>query len=159
MTHTDIPRDEVITFADQRVKLQRSQPPTQGASSEHSITVFSIFSDTISPENFAKPDGSPLRVIDSLDAKVDISKRSVHDMAFWHRSLDFSEVIICVRGALRWETELGFHVLLPGQVLQIPRGIAHRSALCEESEAENVLIEVKIRGDLSYVGPEGARVV
>ena len=158
MENISIPTDEVITYADQRLKLTRAHAPTKGVVSEEKVTVFSIFSDSISPENFHKPDGAPLRVIESADAKIDISKRSVHDMGFWHRSLDFSEVIICVTGALRWETELGTHVLLPGQVLNIPRGVAHRSALCDESESENVLIEVKIRGDIAYVGPEGAKI-
>lgn len=153
------PLDEVITYADKRLKLSRAFPPTDGSKSHENVTVFSIFSDSISPENFDKPDGSPLRVIDSEAAKVDISKRSLHDMGFWHRSLDFSEVIICIRGALRWETELGSHVLMPGEVLQIPRGVAHRSALCDESEDENVLVEVKILGDIEYVGPSEACVV
>jgi hypothetical protein len=156
MSERAIPVDEVITFGDKKLKMSRAHPPTEGSSGDSGVTVFQIFSDSISPENFDKPDGSPLRVIDSLDAKVDISKRSVHDMGFWHRSLDFSEVIVCVKGALRWETELGNHILLPGQVLCIPRGVAHRSALCDQSEAENVLIEVKIRGDLDYVGPDAA---
>lgn len=158
MRKNTVPVDEVITFGNERLRISRSYPPTEGSKSETSVTVFSIFSDSISPENFDKPDGSPLRVIDSANAKVDISKRSLHDMGFWHRSLDFSEVIVCVRGALRWETELGSHILLPGQVLCIPRGVAHRSALCDQSEAENVLIEVKILGDLDYVGPEAAEV-
>ncbi len=157
-TH-NAPLDEVITYADKRLKLSRTFAPTSGSESNEAMMVFSIFSDSISPENFSKPDGAPLRVIESESAKVDISKRSAHDMSFWHRSLDFSEVIICVRGALRWETELGSHILLPGEVLQIPRGVAHRSALCEQSEDENVLIEVKIRGDLEYVGPREAQVV
>lgn len=158
MGDNTVPVDEVITFGNERLRMSRAYPPTEGSTSDTGITVFSIFSDSISPKNFDKPDGAPLRVIDSLDAKVDISKRSVHDMGFWHRSLDFSEVIVCVKGALRWETELGSHILLPGQVLCIPRGVAHRSALCEQSEKENVLIEVKIRGDIDYVGPDAATV-
>jgi len=120
--------------------------------------VFSIFDDDITPANFDKADGAPLRVLDSVAAKLDISKRSVEDMGFWHRSVDYSEIIICVKGALRWETELGVHVLLPGQVLHIPRGIAHRSALTEESDEMNVLIEVKVKDDLTYTGPEDALV-
>jgi len=75
-------------------------------------------------------------------------------MGFWHRNIDHSEIIICVKGALHWQTELGSRVLKPGDILVIPRGIAHRSALCDESEDENVLIEVKVRDDLAYVGPD-----
>jgi homogentisate 1,2-dioxygenase len=73
-------------------------------------------------------------------------------MGFWHRNVDFHEVIICVRGALRWETEMGTVVLKEGELIVIPKGITHRSMLCEESAAENVLIELKCRDKLNYVG-------
>ncbi len=91
-------------------------------------------------------------------AKIDVSKRSHEDMGFWHRSADFTEIIVCIRGALRWETEVGTHVLLPGQLLVIPRGVAHRSALTEQSADENVLIELKVTGDLEFVGPNASLV-
>jgi hypothetical protein len=37
-------------------------------------------------------------------------------------------------------------------MLLIPKGIAHRSMLCEDSAEENVLLELKITDDLTYVG-------
>jgi len=37
-------------------------------------------------------------------------------------------------------------------MLIIPKGIGHRSMLCEDSTDENVLIELKIADDLTYVG-------
>jgi hypothetical protein len=40
----------------------------------------------------------------------------------------------------------------PGDMLFIPKGIGHRSTLCEESSGENVLIELKLADDLAYVG-------
>lgn len=149
------PTREVITTADYRVELDRGPEfslPTILAGAEN-LTVFSVHDDRIKPENYDKADGAPLRVLDSTYAKLDVSKRSVEDMGFWHRSTDFSEIIICVQGALRWETELGTNVLHPGEVLVIPRGVAHRSALCDESAEQNILIEVKVRDDLTYVGP------
>jgi hypothetical protein len=36
-------------------------------------------------------------------------------------------------------------------MLFIPKGIAHRSMLCDESTDENVLIELKVADDLAYV--------
>ena len=83
--------------------------------------------------------------------KVDLSKRSKEDMGFWHRNNDAHEIIFCVQGALRWETEMGVNVLRPGDMLFIPRGIAHRSLLCEESADENVLVELKIAEPVEYV--------
>ena len=152
------PSREVITTADYRLELDHGpdfQLPKILAGAEQ-LTVFSVYDDRIRPENYAKADGAPLRVLDSHNAKLDVSKRSVEDMGFWHRSTDFSEIIICVKGALRWETELGTNVLTPGDVLVIPRGVAHRSALCQESDEQNVLIEVKVRDDFTYVGPTEA---
>lgn len=75
-------------------------------------------------------------------------------MGFWHRNSDAHEIIFCVKGALRWETEMGVRVMRPGDMLFIPRGIAHRSTLCEESEAENVLVELKISEELTYVAED-----
>ena len=104
------------------------------------------------PENYNKADGAPLRMLDSKTVKVDLSKRSKEDMGFWHRNVDYHEVIICFRGALRWETEMGTVTLHAGEMIVIPKGITHRSALCEESEAENILIELKVRDQLTFVG-------
>jgi hypothetical protein len=39
-----------------------------------------------------------------------------------------------------------------GEILVIPKGITHRSMLCDESEAENILIELKVRDLLNFVG-------
>lgn len=159
MTSEASPTREVLTVGDARVVIERPRgteaTAVQVVSGGERLICFDTADTRIQPANYDKPDGAPLRVLDSEAAKVDVSKRSVHDMGFWHRSADHSEVIICVKGALRWETELGVHTLLPGQVLVIPRGVAHRSALCEESGEENVLIEVKVKDDLTYVGPEG----
>ncbi len=84
--------------------------------------------------------------------KVDVSKRRKHDMGFWHRNIDAHEIIFCVKGALKWETEMGVKIMHPGDMLFIPKGIGHRSMLCEDSTDDNVLIELKIADELTYVG-------
>ena len=99
-----------------------------------------------------RADGSPLRLFDSAPVKIDVSKRSKEDMGFWHRNVDAHEIIICIKGALRWETEMGTRVLREGDMMIIPKGITHRSMLCDESLEENVLIELKVRDKLNYVG-------
>ncbi|MEJ2120165.1 MAG: hypothetical protein P8Z76_05520, partial [Alphaproteobacteria bacterium] len=68
--------------------------------------------------------------------------------------VDYHDVIFCVRGALKWETEMGTVTLKEGEMILIPKGITHRSMLCEESEAENVLLELKVRDELVYVGDD-----
>ena len=75
-------------------------------------------------------------------------------MGFWHRNIDAHEIIFCVKGALKWETEMGVKIMHPGDMLFIPKGIGHRSMLCEDSTDDNVLIELKIADELTYVGEE-----
>lgn len=75
-------------------------------------------------------------------------------MGFWHRNIDAHKVIIRIEGALRWETEMGTRTMHPEDMLFIPKGIAHRSMLCEDSIDENVLIELKLADDLTYVGED-----
>lgn len=48
--------------------------------------------------------------------------------------------------------EMGAVILKEGEVLVIPKGISHRSMLCDESIEENVLIELKCTDKLNYVG-------
>ncbi|WGX96669.1 AraC family ligand binding domain-containing protein [Nocardioides sp. L-11A] len=155
-TAPTVPTREVITNGDSRISIIRPAAPIAGAEADRMLTVFDINHPSISPDNYNKADGAPLRVLYSSAAKLDISKRSHEDMGFWHRSVDHSEIIICIQGALRWETELGTHVLRSGQALVIPRGVAHRSALAPESAEENILLEIKVAADLDYVGPDGA---
>ena len=68
--------------------------------------------------------------------------------------MDYHEIIFCIRGALRWETEIGTVTLKGGEMILIPKGIAHRSMLCDASAEENVLLELKIAEEISYVGGE-----
>jgi len=156
MAATPVPTTEVITNGPSRITVERTTAPTEIVTSDAKLMVFDINDPSISPANFDQAHGAPLRVLHSPSAKLDVSKRSHEDMGFWHRSVDHTEVIFCVKGALRWETEIGTHVLKPGEALVIPRGIAHRSALDAESGEENILLEFKIADDVEYVGPQGA---
>lgn len=151
------PTREIITIDGQNVVLQRDVSPIiNGGVLEfaEALRVFNIFDDKFQPSNYGLADGKPLRMYDSSTVKIDLSKRSKEDMGFWHRNADAHEIIFCVKGALRWETELGIRTLRPGDMMLIPKGIAHRSTLCEESEAENVLVELKITEALKYVAED-----
>ena len=154
---TTQPTRELITIDGRNVVLQRdSSPMINGGVLEFAevLRVFNIFDDKFKPSNYGLADGKPLRMYDSKTVKIDLSKRSKEDMGFWHRNADAHEIIFCVKGALRWETEMGIRILKPGDMMLIPRGIAHRSTLCEESEAENVLVELKISEALTYVAED-----
>ena len=146
---------ELVTIDGQNVVLEHSRPPIENLGTREGqdrFKMIDVFDPRFRPENYNKADGSPLRMFDAEGVKIDLSKRSKEDMGFWHRNVDYHEIIFCVRGALRWETEMGTVTLREGNMILIPKGITHRSMLCEESKEENVLLELKIRDALTFVG-------
>ncbi len=149
------PNHERVTIDGVNVVLQRDQSPMiNGGVLDNAelFRLFNIFDPKFQPSNFGMADGKPLRLYDGKTVKIDLSKRSKEDMGFWHRNIDAHEIIFCVKGALDWETEMGTRTIRPGDMLLIPRGIAHRSKLSKDSADENVLIELKIGEPLNYVG-------
>lgn len=146
----DIPKTEVLTVGDRRVTFERPEPPNTAElqSGIEPLVKASVFADELLPDNLDRADGAPLRLLQNEHVRLDLSKRRKADMGFWHRSADFSEIIFCVSGALTWETEIGTVTLYPGEFILIPRGVAHRSRLAPESSDENVLLEIKVDGDL-----------
>ena len=151
----EAPYREIVTIGGKNVTLEHAASPVENLG----VTVGEIgfrkvdFLDAkFRPENYNKADGSPLRMFESPSVKIDLSKRSKEDMGFWHRNVDDNEIIFCFRGALRWETELGTVTLREGEMILIPKGISHRSMLCEQSAEENILLELKIRDELIFVG-------
>ena len=152
---TDEKFREVVSIDGKNIVLNLPDSPLQGvtvAEGGERFKKLDVFDPKFRPENYNKADGAPLRLFDAASVKIDLSKRSHEDMGFWHRNVDYHEIIFCVRGALRWETEMGATVLKTGEMILIPKGITHRSMLCEESEEENVLLELKISDELEYVG-------
>ena len=152
-----VPDREVITIDGVNVVLRRESSPIDNGGiveGAEALRVLNIFDERFKPSNFGAADGKPLRLYEARSVKVDLSKRSREDMGFWHRNIDAHEIIICVKGALDWETELGARTLCEGDMLFIPRGIAHRSMLSAKSAAENVLIELKISEPVQYVASQ-----
>jgi quercetin dioxygenase-like cupin family protein len=149
------PKRELVTIDGVNVTLNLAESPIQNlgvTTGAELLQLVNILDPKYRPENYNRADGSPLRLFDSPSVRIELSKRSKEDMGFWHRNVDYHEVIICFRGALRWETEIKTVTLHAGEILIIPKGITHRSMLCQESEAENILIELKVRDALTYVG-------
>lgn len=145
---------EKVTTGGKNIVIRRLASPVTHEEIEAGaelLRVLNILSPALRPSNYEKADGTPMRLFDSENLRIDLSKRSAEDMNFWHRNIDYNEIILCFQGALRWETELGTVTLHPGEILYIPRGIAHRSTLCEESANENILIELKTKDDLGLM--------
>src|ERR1700687_4851109 len=149
------PYRELVTINGKNVVLSHNEPPVINAGVLENADIFrmiNIFADKFTPTNLDKADGTPLRLYTSDRVKVDVSKRRKHDMGFWHRNIDAHEIIFCVKGAVKRETEMGVKMMDTGAVLLIPKGIVHRSMLCEDSTDDNVLSELKIADGLTYVG-------
>ena len=157
MADKQVKFEERITIDGRNVILNRDTNPTQTNSGvlEYAeiFKLINVFAEKFSPTNLDKADGTPLRLFESKHCRIEVSKRRKHSMSFWHRNIDAHEIIFCVTGALQWETEMGTRIMKAGDMMMIPRGIAHRSMLCEESTKDNVLIELKVFEELKYVGP------
>ena len=146
---------EVVSIDGRNITLNHESSPVGNrsvAEANDALLQLDVFDPAFRPENYNRADGTPLRLFDAKSVKVDLSKRSKEDMGYWHRNVDFHEIIFCVRGALRWETEIGTVTLRAGQMILIPKGISHRSMLCAESAEENVLLELKIGEEITFVG-------
>jgi len=147
MTYT-----EKFTWRGKQLVLQRAVSPGEVVSAESTqvkLEKINVNDPRLRPSNYDQAEGTPLPVLQAEGVRVDVSKRTKEPMNFWHRNLEGDEVIFCHKGGIRWETELGNISLGPGEMFVIPKGIAHRSLPPENSEGENIVIELKIRGDVS----------
>ncbi len=143
---------EKFTWAGKELTLRREQSPVENISTESAkvkLEKININDPALRPANYDKADGSVMPIFQADGVRVDLSKRSTHDMPFWHRNMECDELIFCYKGGIRWETELGNLELKPGEMFVIPKGIAHRSLLPEGNTGDNIIIELKIRGDIT----------
>lgn len=102
----------------------------------------------LDPPNMDKPDGPTKKLLISDGISIELSKRRAV-MPFWHRNMDFDEVIICVKGNAVWKTENGTYELSEGEMLYIPRGVSHTAAAA--SDSQYMAIEVKSKEKLTNV--------
>ena len=147
MTYT-----EKFTWQGKELVIQRETSPVAVVSAESKqmkLEKINVNDPNLRPSNYDKADGTILPILQADGVRVDLSKRSKAPMSFWHRNMECDELIFCFKGGIRWETELGNIALGPGEMFVIPKGIAHRSLLPENSEGENIIVEFKIRGDVS----------
>lgn len=143
---------EKFTWGGKQLIIKRQMSPVDLLSAESShfkLEKINVRDPSLRPSNYDKAEGTPLPVLQADGVRIDVSKRTKEPMNFWHRNMDGDEVIFCFQGGIRWETELGNISLGPGEMFVIPKGIAHRSLPPEHSEGENIIIELKIRGEVS----------
>ncbi len=137
--------EERITVNGKNTVGMRNEKPVEVdfISGDTKLLVYDINDPKLQPENFDKPSGTPMTLLKADALRVDLSKRTKEPMNFWHRSCDFHELIFCFQGSIHWETELGNVELKPGQMLIIPKGIAHRSSP-GQTDHPNIILELKI---------------
>ncbi|MGA2394260.1 MAG: hypothetical protein ABSH03_13050 [Candidatus Lustribacter sp.] len=68
----------------------------------------------------------PVPLLENPDMRVSVDS-AAGPAPWFRRNINFDEVIVEFAGESRVETEMGVFTLAPGEVLLIPRGIAHRS--------------------------------
>src|SRR5690554_3706329 len=113
---------EKITAAGRTYNVQRENVPTQVNSIDGpELLKINLKDSSLVPSNMSNSDGVPLPLLQADGIRIDLSKRTHEAMNFWHRSGDWDEVIICIEGQIKWETELGNATLNAGEMLLIPR--------------------------------------
>ena len=143
---------EKLTWEGKEVVVERQTSPVDVVVTTGTLPKLekiNVNDSSLRPSNYAKPDGTPLPIFQADGVRVDLSKRTKEPMNFWHRNLECDELIFCYKGTIHWETELGSITLESGEMFVIPRGIAHRSLPPANSSAENIIIELKVRGAIS----------
>lgn len=147
-----MPFTEKFTWAGKELTLHREHSPVEPISTESAkvkLEKVNINDPALRPGNYDKSNGPVLPMFQADGVRVDLSKRSMYDMTFWHRNMECDELIFCYKGGIRWETELGDVELKSGEMFVIPKGIAHRSKLPVDNAGDNIILELKIRGDIS----------
>lgn len=105
----------------------------------------------MTPANMLRPDGETLKLLVGDGVSIEVSKRR-SPMIFWHRNMEYDEVIICVKGEAKWMTETGEFQLKAGEMLFIPRGVGHTAS--SDKDSDYVAIEVKSKVPLTYSKPQ-----
>lgn len=104
----------------------------------------------MTPSNMLRPDGETLKLLVGDGISVELSKRR-SAMPFWHRNMEYDEVIICVKGEAKWMTDMGDFEVKAGDILFIPKGVSHSASSLQESEY--MAIEVKSKSPLTFTKP------
>jgi len=143
---------EKFTWAGKELIIKRETSPVEllsAESKEVKLDKISVNDPALRPSNYALAEGTPLPILQAEGVRIDLSKRTKEPMTFWHRNMEYDELIFCYKGSIHWETELGAITLQSGEMFVIPKGVAHRSLPPPDSKEENIIIELKIKGAIS----------
>jgi homogentisate 1,2-dioxygenase len=143
---------EKFTWAGKELIVKRETSPVKVLSAESTqikLEKINVNDPQLRPSNYALAEGTVLPILQAQGVRIDLSKRTKEPMTFWHRNMDYDEVILCYKGSIHWETELGNITLQSGEMFVIPKGIAHRSLPPPDSKEENIILEFKISGAVS----------
>lgn len=110
--------------------------------------------DDFAPADAVDPFGKPLRVLESGELALSVSKR-VSPMPFVYRNADFHELHFLHRGRYRYETDFGSLEVAEGTFVIIPRTIGYR--ILPEA-MDNLLIICETSQPLLVDAPAGPSV-
>ncbi|MDP8003712.1 MAG: hypothetical protein ACP5I6_01845 [Caldisphaera sp.] len=88
----------------------------------------------------------PLKLVSSKGLSIEFSRRRF-SLPFYHRNMDYDELVICLKGNALWETEAGNFELNENEMLIIPRGIAHRPV---NPSNDYMALEIKSKNKLGF---------
>ena len=92
------------------------------------------------PFDLIKGPHQPVPLLANEDMRVSVDS-AAGPAPFFYRNIDFDTIIVQFAGHCRVENEMSIENLAPGEVLMIPRGIAHRSV--GDADALRMLVHLK----------------
>jgi len=116
---------EKLTIKGKTLVVEREVTATKIVEGEGLVEYFSIH-DPKFPPNLNEIRGRPATIVEGEGFRLELSKRRGGKMDFWHRNLEQDELIFIVQGKAKWYTELGTYEMKAGEILIIPKGIAHK---------------------------------
>ncbi len=138
---------ERITSKGIDVWIERTKMPVKMTTAKAEVISYS----SMTPPNMLKQDGETLKLLVGDGVSVELSKRR-SQMTFWHRNMDYDEVIVCVKGEAKWSTETGEFQLKSGEMLFIPRGVGHMAS--SNKDSDYMAVEIKSKVALTYSKPQ-----
>jgi mannose-6-phosphate isomerase-like protein (cupin superfamily) len=134
-----MPEKEKLTMKDKTLVVEREVTATKLVEGEKLVEHFSIY-DPKFPPNLNEIRGGPAPLVEGEGFRLELSKRR-GKMTFWHRNLEQDELIFVVQGKAKWYTELGTYEMKAGDILIIPKGIAHKVEPLQDGDY--VALEIK----------------
>ncbi len=135
--------------------LYHHHPPTAWSRIEGPLQPRAFACTELPTADYHSPDGHPVMVLHSADARISISRRQ-ETMHHFVRNADGDEIVFVHRGRGKWETDYGILNYEPGDYLVIPKGTTYRVHVDSKEEPGLFLIvETSAPVELPDRGPLG----